>query len=87
MIEQQLRRQASIALIPDCGEKGLSRREQEVYEMVLDQKTNKEIAWELNISVRTVKFHISNLLGKYRAQSRVDLILGNVLQQRTTKCP
>jgi DNA-binding NarL/FixJ family response regulator len=54
---------------------GLSRREQEVLGTVLENLSNKEIAGRLNISERTVKFHVSNLLGKFSVQRRADLIL------------
>ncbi len=54
---------------------GLSRREKEVLGTVLENLSNKEIAGRLNISERTVKFHVSNLLGKFSVQRRADLIL------------
>jgi DNA-binding CsgD family transcriptional regulator len=36
---------------------------------------NKEIGNKLNISERTVKFHVSNLLNKFGVRRRADLIL------------
>lgn len=54
---------------------GLSRREREVLQAVLDNLSNKEIAGQLNISERTAKFHVSNLLAKFGVQRRADLIL------------
>lgn len=53
----------------------LSRREKEVLDIVLESLSNKEIASRLNISERTVKFHVSNLLTKFSVQRRADLIL------------
>ncbi len=53
----------------------LSRREQEVLDCLLENLANKEIASKLNISERTVKFHVSNLLSKFGVQRRADLIL------------
>lgn len=53
----------------------LSRREKEVLGTVLESLSNKEIANRLNISERTVKFHVSNLLTKFSVQRRADLIL------------
>jgi DNA-binding NarL/FixJ family response regulator len=53
----------------------LSRREQDVLELLLQNLANKEIAGRLNISERTVKFHVSNLLAKFSVQRRADLIL------------
>jgi DNA-binding NarL/FixJ family response regulator len=52
----------------------LSRREREVLRLVLDSLSNKEIGCRLNISERTVKFHVSNLLSKFQAERRADLI-------------
>ena len=53
----------------------LSRREQEVLDSLLENLANKEIASKLNISERTVKFHVSNLLSKFGVRRRADLIL------------
>ena len=36
-------------------------------------RANKEIASKLNITVRTVKFHISSLLSKFGVESRAEL--------------
>ncbi|HLW80826.1 MAG TPA: response regulator transcription factor [Candidatus Acidoferrales bacterium] len=53
----------------------LSRREREVLESLLQNLSNKEIASQLNISERTVKFHVSNLLQKHGVRRRADLIV------------
>ena len=53
----------------------LSRREQEVLNGLLENLANKELADRLHISVRTVKFHVSNLLAKFGVGRRADLIL------------
>jgi DNA-binding NarL/FixJ family response regulator len=53
----------------------LSRREQEVLNCLLENLANKEIGSKLNISERTVKFHVSNLLSKFGVRRRADLIL------------
>jgi two-component system, NarL family, response regulator LiaR len=57
------------------GYSDLSRREQEVLDALLENQANKEIANHLNISERTVKFHVSNLLSKFGVRRRADLIL------------
>jgi len=57
------------------GSVALSRREREVLQAVLDNLSNKEIAGQLNISERTAKFHVSNLLAKFRVPRRADLIV------------
>jgi len=51
----------------------VSRREQEVLNGVLQNLANKEIASKLNVSVRTVKFHVSSLLAKFGVTDRVSL--------------
>src|SRR5262245_28738974 len=53
----------------------LSRREKEILDCLLKNKSNKEIANELHISESTVKFHVSNILAKFGVQRRTDLIL------------
>lgn len=53
----------------------LSRREREVLDSLLQNLSNKEIASQLNISERTVKFHVSNLLAKHGVRRRADLIV------------
>ncbi len=60
----------------------LSRREQEVLDSLLENLSNKEIANKLNISERTVKFHVSNLLNKFGVRRRADLILLCYQRQR-----
>jgi len=52
----------------------LSPREQEVLECVLLNKSNKEIAAQLHICERTVKFHVSGLLAKFDVRDRLGLM-------------
>ena len=51
----------------------VSRREQEVLDGVLQGLGNKEIASRLNVSERTVKFHVSSLLAKFGVNDRIAL--------------
>ena len=53
----------------------LSPREREIMEALLGNLSNKEIANKFNISERTAKFHVSNILGKFAVRRRSDLIL------------
>ncbi|HVH69980.1 MAG TPA: LuxR C-terminal-related transcriptional regulator [Candidatus Dormibacteraeota bacterium] len=53
----------------------LTQRQNEVLACIAQNLSNKEIAAKLNITERTVKFHVSILLGKYRVRRRVDLML------------
>ncbi len=64
--------------LPVPGEtRKLSPRERQVHEALLENLSNKEIAARLNLSERTVKFHVSNVLAKHRLRRRADLILQN----------
>ncbi|MGA8922353.1 MAG: LuxR C-terminal-related transcriptional regulator [Candidatus Dormiibacterota bacterium] len=69
---------ARAAMLLECAGVGssniaLSRREQEVLRAVTQNLANKEIAARLNVSERTVKFHVSALLAKFGARNRVEL--------------
>jgi len=52
----------------------LSRREEEVLNGLMRSLANKEIAASLNLSERTVKFHVSSLLAKFRVRGRMELV-------------
>jgi DNA-binding NarL/FixJ family response regulator len=51
----------------------LSQRELEVARLVIDRKTNREIAGELFLSMKTVEAHMRNLFRKLGVSSRVDV--------------
>lgn len=51
----------------------LSPRQSEILLSVVRNRANKEIASKLNITVRTVKFHISSLLDKFGVDNRIEL--------------
>ena len=53
---------------------GLTRREAQVLELLLDGLSNLEIAQRLCRSERTVEHHVSTLLGKLGATTRLDLL-------------
>lgn len=52
----------------------LTPREMEVLALLTEGKQNKEIAAELVITERTVKFHISSILGKLGAGNRTEAV-------------
>ena len=60
----------------DHGRKqiALKKRETEVLQLISEGKSNKEIAIILDISVSTVKFHVSNLFRKFNARSRTECV-------------
>jgi DNA-binding CsgD family transcriptional regulator len=57
----------------NTGSVSLSARQKEILNFVVRNQANKEIASKLNISVRTVKFHISALLEKFGVANRNEL--------------
>lgn len=57
-------------------------RELEVMDLVIKGKTNCHISEILNISERTVKFHVSNIFQKMNIESRVELV-GKVYAHNT----
>jgi DNA-binding CsgD family transcriptional regulator len=54
----------------------LTARESQVLQLLFRRLTNKEIARELEISERTAKFHVCNLLNKLGLENRRDLLEG-----------
>ncbi len=61
----------------------LTLREKEIFDLLTNNKTTKEIATELNISEKTVRNHVSNTMQKLdvkgRSQAIVELLkLGEI---------
>lgn len=52
----------------------LTAREREVLRMLADGDANKTIAWKLNISEHTVKFHVASILAKLNASTRTEAV-------------
>ena len=50
----------------------LSKREREVLKLIAVGKTNSDIANDLYISIRTVKFHVSSILTKLDVKNRTE---------------
>ena len=53
----------------------LTDREQEVFELLIKNKTTTEIAKELYISEKTVRNHVSNAIQKLGVKGRAQAII------------
>lgn len=61
--------------VPDVPATTLTERETEVLRLIAGGKANKEIAMALGIAEKTVKTHVSSILGKLGLQSRTQAAL------------
>jgi DNA-binding CsgD family transcriptional regulator len=68
--EKEYKRNLTVAQLND-----LSNRQQDVVNLLLEGKSNKQIALALSISERTVEFHLKNIYDKFQVGSRVELVL------------
>jgi two-component system, NarL family, response regulator YdfI len=66
--------------IPLVDGQRLTPREIEILGMIAEGLGNKEIAWRLDISEHTVKFHIGSLFTKLGAQSRTEAVTIGIRQ-------
>ena len=57
------------------GERGLTRRQQEVLSCLARGHSNKEIAQQLGLSEGTVKIHIAAILRAYRVRNRTQAVI------------
>jgi len=53
----------------------LSAREIQIVDFLFEAKTNKEIARELNLSEKTIKHYMTNLMTKLKVKSRLEVVL------------
>ncbi len=53
----------------------LSERERQVLSLVAEGLTNREIGERVHLAEKTVKNHMTNILGKLRVRSRVEAVL------------
>ncbi|MBE6148806.1 MAG: response regulator transcription factor [Firmicutes bacterium] len=53
----------------------LTKREQEIFDLLALNKSTKEIAKELNISEKTVRNHISNTMQKLGVKGRCNAVI------------
>jgi DNA-binding CsgD family transcriptional regulator len=70
----------SLYKLDSAGERPLSSREQQVYELRLKGTSIKEIAFQLGIAENTVSCHVSNMMRKKGVQS-----IGGLIAQEAAK--
>lgn len=72
-ISQALTRGLRQQATQNSEEEGMTEREREVLLLIAEGMSNKDIAEELHISIKTVKTHVSNLLMKCSLDDRTQL--------------
>lgn len=60
------------------GDECLTNTEIKILQLISQEKTNNEIADELNISKRTVEYHISSIIQKLGVDSRVGAVVKGI---------
>ena len=60
----------------------LTRREEEIVTLVIEGKTNRDVAMRLNLSEHTIKNHLFRVFKKLGVSSRSELIAYSVQQKR-----
>ena len=58
-----------------AGDRKLTKREQEVLQLLSQGMTREEIAAKLFISAETVKMHIKNIYRKLKAKNKIDALI------------
>lgn len=67
--------------------KSLTPREKQVMDLVVDGKLNKQIAYELNISISTVEAHRAKIMKKMETKTLAALVKINLLHTTLIKSP
>ena len=73
-LSHQERSQAALAQLAENNVALLTARERQVLEQLIAGRSNKVIAYELDISPRTVEIHRAHLMEKMKARSLSELI-------------
>jgi len=68
-----IRRRAEILKLQRCA-KSLTAREHEVFALIVTGLLNKQVAWQLGISEKTVKVHRARVMQKMEARSFASLV-------------
>jgi len=64
-----------IEVTADDDRRDLSSREEEIFALVAQGRSNKEVARSLNCTERTVKHHMTNIMQKLNVRNRVEAAL------------
>lgn len=75
ILQKMIQSVSSSQTLDDHWKEIVTDREQQVALLVLDSKSNKEIAEQLNITERTVKAHMHNMFQKFKVSDRLSLVL------------
>jgi DNA-binding NarL/FixJ family response regulator len=75
LVEKAIRRLSTRADVPQHSTEKLSDREFEVLRLAARGLPNKEIAYRLGLSVRTVHSHLANIFLKMQVGSRTEAVL------------
>ena len=59
--------------------KSLTKREKQIMDLVIEGKLNKQIAYDLNISISTVEAHRAKVMKKMETRTLAELIRANLL--------
>lgn len=59
----------------------LTDRERQVLKLIVDGRLNKEIAYQLDISIKTVELHRSNIMQKMKVKSVAQLVKAYIMIQ------
>jgi ATP/maltotriose-dependent transcriptional regulator MalT len=73
--DKRLAQKAGLATHDAESASTLTRRESQVYELLKEGRTNREIAQSLWISEKTAKVHVHHILEKLGARSRTEAVL------------
>ncbi len=57
------------------GKRVLTKREKEIFDLLITNKTTKDIANKLGISEKTVRNHISNVMQKLGVKARACAVI------------
>ncbi|MFD8421093.1 LuxR C-terminal-related transcriptional regulator [Streptomyces sp. NPDC059466] len=73
LVDLLVRRGPAQVVVPQVST--LTSREREIFDLIAAGMSNSEVAQELVLSEKTVKFHVSNLLRKLGVRSRAQAIV------------